>query len=400
MPLEVFYSYAREDEKLRDEIEKNLTLLRRKGLIVGWSDRRVSAGGTWSDEIDAHVHSAQIILLLISADFLASDYCYGVELNRALERHARHEAIVIPIILRPVDWSGAPFAHLQALPRDARAVTTWENRDEAFADIARGIREVVHNFEPPASRKAAHPSSSSAGGLGDASVYEGHVMDGAIPSHVVKDRVMELQGMPSVVQPGAASARAHAIPKNAEAKPESEDSDTANSDLIDSWYQYDSLDEAAIRHQVSFGKLQWAILGLGIVATLLAIVRSGYALPQWLMPVSYIPAIQTLAHVLLVQIPIVILILTAASSRFREGNKWVLLRASAEAVKREIFRFRTQAGVYSNDQCRHTSREAKLAARLQDISSALAQSEVNRTSLPAVVKNDPTRLTFLSADDY
>ena|ERR1035438_1179828 len=97
MSLEVFYSYAHQDEELRNELEKSLSLLRRGGLIVGWHDRRIGAGDQWAKEIDAHVRSADIILLLISADFLASDYCWGVEMKLALERHARHEAIVIQI---------------------------------------------------------------------------------------------------------------------------------------------------------------------------------------------------------------------------------------------------------------------------------------------------------------
>ena len=108
---------------------------------------------------------------------------------------------------------------------------------------------------------------------------------------------------------------------------------------------------------------------------------------------------QNLAHILIVLTPITISILVAAAT-FREGNKWVLLRSSSEAIKSEIFRYRMQAGAYSNDQCLQTSRESKLAARLKDISSALVQSEVNRTNIPSVAKNDPTRLTFLSPDDY
>jgi hypothetical protein len=173
--------------------------------------------------------------------------------------------------------------------------------------------------------------------------------------------------------------------------------------LTDSWNRYDDLDQAAIRKQVLFRNLQWAILGLGIIATLLAIARSGNALPPWLtqlIPARFGSAFQNLTHILIVLTPISISILIAASSRFREGNKWILLRASAEAIKGEIFRYRMQAGAYSNDQCLQTSRESKLAAKLKDISSALAQSEVNRTSLPAATKNDSTRLTFLSPDDY
>jgi hypothetical protein len=218
MPLEVFYSYAHEDEKLRDEIEKGLSLLRRNGLIVDWHDRRVGAGGKWGDEIDAHVRSAHIILLLISADFLASDYCYGVEMKVALERHARHEAIVIPIILRPLDWSGAPFADLKALPRDAKAVTSWPNQDEAFADIARGIREVVQRFQSPAGGTATSPGIP-AGGLKDRYVPKSRMLDAALPSHVVKDRATELLVLIRLPEsPGLAGTLL--VDEDAEAKPE------------------------------------------------------------------------------------------------------------------------------------------------------------------------------------
>ena len=173
--------------------------------------------------------------------------------------------------------------------------------------------------------------------------------------------------------------------------------------LTDSWRRYDDLDQAAIRKEVLFRDLQWTVLGLGLVATLLAIARSGNALPLYvtqLFPTQYVPAFQNLMHVLIVLTPITISILVAANSRFREGNKWILLRASSEAIKSEIFRYRMQAGPYSNDQCLQTSRESKLAAKLKDISSSLVQSEVNRTNVPSVVNNDPTRLTFLGPDDY
>lgn len=100
MPLEVFYSYSHKDQDLRKKLETHLSLLARGGLIIAWHDRQIGAGEEWRDEIDAH---------MISPDFLASEYCYGIEMKTALERHAREHAIVIPIILRPVDWSGAPF---------------------------------------------------------------------------------------------------------------------------------------------------------------------------------------------------------------------------------------------------------------------------------------------------
>src|SRR5580698_1210174 len=98
MPLEVFYSYAHEDEKLRNELDKHLRLLQRQNLIFGWHDRRIGAGTMWGDQIDEHIHSAHIILLLISPDFIASQYCYDQEMAVALARHSRREALVIPII--------------------------------------------------------------------------------------------------------------------------------------------------------------------------------------------------------------------------------------------------------------------------------------------------------------
>lgn len=115
-------------------------------MIAGWHDRRIAAGTEWAGEIDKHLNSALIILLLISPDFLSSDYCYDLEMKRAMERHERGEARVVPVILRPVYWGDAPFGKLQALPENAKAITTWSNRDEAFKDVAIGIKKVVEEI--------------------------------------------------------------------------------------------------------------------------------------------------------------------------------------------------------------------------------------------------------------
>jgi hypothetical protein len=144
--LEVFFSYAHEDEKLRDELVKHLSLLKRQGVIRDWHDRQITAGTEWAGAIDAHLQSAQIILMLVSADFMASDYCYDVEMQRAMERHEAREARVIPVILRPVDWQGAPFGKLQALPTDGKPITNWPNQDAAFVNVARGIRAVAQEL--------------------------------------------------------------------------------------------------------------------------------------------------------------------------------------------------------------------------------------------------------------
>ena len=145
-PIEVFFSYSHKDETLRDELADHLAMLKNQGLIKAWHDREITASSEWAGAIDEHLESAQIILLLISASFLASKYCHDIEMKRAMERHEQKEARVIPIILRPVDWTGALFGKLQALPKNAKPVTSWTDRDEAFTDVAKGIRRLVEEM--------------------------------------------------------------------------------------------------------------------------------------------------------------------------------------------------------------------------------------------------------------
>jgi hypothetical protein len=136
----VFFSYSHKDEALRDQLETHLAMLKRQGVISTWHDRRLVAGDNVDVGIAKELDEADIILLLISPDFLASEYCYGVEVSRALERHKRGEARVIPVILRPSDWHTAPFGKLLASPTDGRPVTKWPDPDDAFLNIAQAIR--------------------------------------------------------------------------------------------------------------------------------------------------------------------------------------------------------------------------------------------------------------------
>jgi tetratricopeptide (TPR) repeat protein len=145
--VKIFFSYAHEDEALRDELAKHLKLLERQGMIRAWHDRNITAGEEWKTAINANLESAGIILLLISADFLASDYCYDIEMKRALERHGNKEARVIPIILRSVDWHRSPFGKLVALPTDGKPITSWSNQDEAFTDVVKGLRKVIDRLQ-------------------------------------------------------------------------------------------------------------------------------------------------------------------------------------------------------------------------------------------------------------
>ena len=144
----LFYCYSHEDKSLQDQLVKQLASLERLGLIAGWSDRDISAGLQWKKEIDKHLNEADIILLLISPDFIASNYCYSVEVKRAMKRHEAGEARVIPIILRPANWQEMPFGQLQALPAEGKPITKWGNRDEAFLDVTQGVRKVIEGFLP------------------------------------------------------------------------------------------------------------------------------------------------------------------------------------------------------------------------------------------------------------
>lgn len=142
----IFFSYSHEDEALRDELETHLKLLQRQGVISTWYDRKILPGSEWDHEIDHHLERAKIILLLISADFIASDYCWDNEVKRALERHELGETTVIPVLLRSCDWKGAPFGKLQGLPKNMRPITRWEDRDTAWTDVATGIRAIAEKL--------------------------------------------------------------------------------------------------------------------------------------------------------------------------------------------------------------------------------------------------------------
>jgi tetratricopeptide (TPR) repeat protein len=144
--VSVFLSYAKKDEGLLQELETHLSGLKRQGLVSTWYSRLIAPGSNVSQEIEKRLGEASIILLLVSANFMASNYCYEVEMERAMEREAAGQARVIPIIVRPVDWESAPFRHLLPLPTDAKAISTWRNRDKAFVDVVAGIRRAIEDL--------------------------------------------------------------------------------------------------------------------------------------------------------------------------------------------------------------------------------------------------------------
>ena len=137
--IEIFFSYAHEDEELMDEVRRQLIVFEREKHIVKWHDRMIPPGSDWKNQIDDRLHYAKIILLFMSPHFIESKYCYEIEGKEALKRHDAGEAVVIPVVLRPCAWDASPFGKLQALPKDAKAISTWDNLDIACLDVARGV---------------------------------------------------------------------------------------------------------------------------------------------------------------------------------------------------------------------------------------------------------------------
>jgi hypothetical protein len=144
--INVFLAYAHEDEKLLEQLQRHLSPLIRPGLIDIWYDRVINAGEEWHQEIKTRLDAAHLILLLVSPHFVHSEYCYSIEMKRAIERHERGEAHVVPIILRPVYWQDTPFGKLQALPKDAKPTTSWRDRDKAFFDVASKLKQTIEKL--------------------------------------------------------------------------------------------------------------------------------------------------------------------------------------------------------------------------------------------------------------
>ncbi|WP_338258574.1 toll/interleukin-1 receptor domain-containing protein [Dictyobacter halimunensis] len=155
--IEIFFCYAPKDQSLCSELEKHLRIMQRQGLIIAWHDSLIRPGLEWEQETRLHLNKADIILLLISSDFIDSEQCYRL-MKQALQRHDAKEAVVVPIILRPINWEDAPFNTLKCLPKDAKPVTLWRNRDAAFTDISHGIRHILKTLT---SKNSIHGSKKS-----------------------------------------------------------------------------------------------------------------------------------------------------------------------------------------------------------------------------------------------
>ncbi len=164
VPLSVFVSYSHQDEGLRQRLEAHLALLEREGGIALWHDRKIGAGEVWANRLSDHLEAADLVLLLVSADFLASDYCFETEMRRALERHRQGTARVVPIVLRPCDWEQAPFGEFRALPPGGRPVASAADPEAAWTEVAKGLRALVDEIHrgraggPPPEPEPRYPN--------------------------------------------------------------------------------------------------------------------------------------------------------------------------------------------------------------------------------------------------
>lgn len=143
--VRLFYSYSHVDEEYREELEKSLSMLKRYDNLEEWHFRKITAGAEWDKKIKEELEIADIILLLVSIDFLSSDYCYDIEVKRAMELHEEGNAVVVPIILRECDWKHekCPFKKLEGLPKNAKPIKQWADKDSAFNDITQGLKETI-----------------------------------------------------------------------------------------------------------------------------------------------------------------------------------------------------------------------------------------------------------------
>lgn len=141
--MKAFISYPHKDSEALDRLHVHLASLRRDGKIDAWFDREILAGDELDKEIAAQLESCELFLLLVSPDFLASDYCVEKEMTRALQRHEAGQARVVPIIVEPCDWTSSPLRKLKAVPLDGKPISEWTNRNTAFLNVIQEIRRIV-----------------------------------------------------------------------------------------------------------------------------------------------------------------------------------------------------------------------------------------------------------------
>jgi len=150
MTVKIFISYAHEDKQYCERLVSHLAYLERNKKVEIWSDVDILPGQEWAKSINFRMTEADIILFLVSSDFIASDYCYQIELPAALERYNKNETVIIPIILRPTDWLDTLLGNFQALPKGGKPINNWGNQERAYLDIVSGLKKVISNLKSQA----------------------------------------------------------------------------------------------------------------------------------------------------------------------------------------------------------------------------------------------------------
>ena len=165
-PVRIFISYAHEDEPFREDLGVHLSVLLRLGLVDIWHDRRLLPGDEFRQHIDGHLEQADVILFLVSPHFTASDFCWQLEMQRALERHREGTARAVPVIVRHSDWRSTRLGGLTALPKDGRPVKAWPDPDEAWLDVVAGLKRIIRELQAAPGPTGIPPSRGGGGAPG------------------------------------------------------------------------------------------------------------------------------------------------------------------------------------------------------------------------------------------
>jgi hypothetical protein len=168
--LTLFFSYSHHDQKLRDQLEVHLAMLKREGTISTWHDGRIDVGKDLDKAVKEQLEAADIVLLLVSPHFIASDYCYNIEMQRAMERHDAGTARVIPVILEPCDWHSAPFGRLRATPADGKPITKFTNLNDGFLNVVQDIRRAAEELQRKEPAKQSSQPAVTAPAMGQVPV--------------------------------------------------------------------------------------------------------------------------------------------------------------------------------------------------------------------------------------
>jgi len=157
----LFISYAHEDELHLKQLTNRVKGLERQELIESWSDNEILPGMDWDDEIKSQLADADVIIFLISPDFIASEYIHKVELKNAVKRHNESEVIIIPVVIRPCDFSSLEIKKFQALPKGAKPISKWEDKDDAWLDVLQGIKKVINNIDKILKKRVEKPANTN-----------------------------------------------------------------------------------------------------------------------------------------------------------------------------------------------------------------------------------------------